>query len=463
MNDGRRGNGGNGNARRVLLVDDDPEILKLLDRWLTRAGYGVDLAGGGREALARLVQQRPDLVITDLVMDGMDGLVLLSAIHRDNPVLPVIILSGQAGIADAMRAAHLGVAAFLTKPIAREDMLGTVSQALTSAGTGKGSVPGDFGHGIIHRSQAMEELLERARLVAGGDSTTLISGATGTGKELLARAIHAASARHDQPFVGINCSALPEQLLESELFGHEKGAFSGAVSRHRGLFHAADGGTLFLDEVGDMPVTLQSKLLRVLQNFRVRPVGATRETPVNVRVISATNKDLEQAVEAGEFRADLYYRLNVVPLHMPDLARRREDIPLITEHLLKGLARRTQKPRKRFSPQALEYLVGGPWPGNIRQLENVVEQCVVLSTSAIIPLNLVRTALRDRTGEFPSLEEARLAFERRYLVTVLRTANGNVTLAARLAGRNRTEFYKLLNRHDLDPASFRDTSPQGDA
>ena len=448
---------------RLLVVDDDPDMLALLARWLGAAGLECATAGSGNEALTQLDLQRPDLVITDLVMDEMDGLRLLKEIHLHDPVMPVIMLSGQAGVDDAMRAAHLGVSAFLTKPPDREALLGEVSRVLAHRG-----IPRDkaarFGDGIIYRSATMESLMEKARLVAASESSVLVTGSTGTGKELLARAIHDASARHDKPFVSVNCSAIPDQLLESELFGHEKGAFTGAVSRHEGLFQAADGGTLFLDEIGDMPLQLQAKLLRVLQDFQVRPVGATRSTPVNVRIVSATHQDLDAAATEGRFREDLYYRLSVVPLHLPNLDERREDIGPIVEDLMARLCERNDWPRKRFSPDAMRFLQTASWPGNIRQLANVVEQCMVLSTSELIPLDLARNALRAEAAEVPSLDDAKRAFERRYLIDVLRISNGNVSNAARLAGRNRTEFYKLLSRHHLDAATFRadDLSPPDD-
>ncbi len=440
-------------THRILVVDDDPDHLALVRRWLERAGYIVNTADSGDQALTALASMRPDLVLTDLVMDGMDGLKLLSEVHRLDPVLPVVILSGQARIPDAMKAAHLGVSEFLTKPITAERLIDTAN-ALIRPGAG-GEVEDGFSTNIVYRSNAMVQVLERARMVARGDSTVLISGDTGTGKELVARAIHDAGLRKDKAFISINCSALPEQLLESELFGHEKGAFTGALQRHEGLFKAADGGTLFLDEVGDMPLVVQAKLLRVLQDFQVRPVGSTRSIPINVRIISATHRNLDSQVEREEFRHDLYYRLNVVPLNMPPLAERREDIPLLVERFLDELSDRSVRGRLRFSPEALSYLNAAAWPGNIRQLRNVVEQCTVLCNSDVIPLELARTALHDRPGGILPLDEARLGFERRYLLSLLRATAGNMTVAARTAGRNRTEFYKLLNRHELDPKDFR--------
>jgi two-component system response regulator GlrR len=439
----------------LLIVDDDADHLVLVQRWLQRAGFSAAAARSGEHALALLEQHRPDLVITDLVMTGMDGIRLLREIHRHDPVMPVILMSGQAGIAEAVEATHLGACTFLAKPIERDRLVSEVKEALRlNAGNRQGD-QGDFGHRVIHRSQLMAELLGRARLVAGVDTTVLITGETGTGKEILAEAIHEASPRREAPFVAINCSALPEELLESELFGHEKGAFTGAAARHEGLFQAADGGTLFLDEVGDMPAAVQAKLLRVLQDFKVRPVGSTRSFSVNVRIIAATHHDLERRVELGDFREDLFYRLSVVPLHMPGLRERREDIPLLVDHFLRRTSERTGKPPKRFSPEAMRQLLAADLPGNVRQLQNLVEQCSILSPSDIISLPLTLQALREKPSSVPTLDEARQAFDRRYLIGILRTADGNVTAAARMAGRNRTEFYKLLSRYELDPTRFR--------
>jgi len=441
-------------SARVLLVDDDPDMLALLERWLAASGFACATAANGSEALAQLDIQRPHLVVTDLVMDEMDGMRLLKEIHAHDPVMPVIMLSGQADVGDALRAAHLGVSAFLTKPPDREALLGEVTRALERAGPAAAAA-GDFGAGIIYRSSTMSSLMEKARLVAASDCSVLITGSTGTGKELLARAIHDGSPRREHPFVSVNCSAIPDQLLESELFGHEKGAFTGALARHEGLFQAAHQGTLFLDEIGDMPLALQAKLLRVLQDFQVRPVGATRSIAVNVRIVSATHHDLDESVAEKHFREDLYYRLSVVPLHLPNLDERREDISPVIDDLVSRLCARNRWPRKHFSPEARELLQTASWPGNIRQLANVVEQCLVLSTSDLMPVDLVRAALREELAEVPGLDEARRAFERRYLIDVLRISNGNVSNAARLAGRNRTEFYKLLGRHHLDAAAFR--------
>jgi two-component system response regulator GlrR len=308
---------------------------------------------------------------------------------------------------------------------------------------------------LITRSSAMEDLLAQARRVAASDASVCIFGASGTGKELLARAIHRASPRGQAPFVAVNCGAIPEGLLESELFGHKKGSFTGAVADRRGLFQAAQGGTLFLDEIGDMPLPLQVKLLRALEERKVRPVGSHESHEIDVRVIAATHRKLEERIAAGEFREDLYYRLNVVKLYIPTLAERREDIPLLTNAFLARLGERYRKGRLALAPEAMQLLVSAPWPGNVRQLLNVIEQAVALAPTEVIPESLVRQALDVADSALTPLDEARKAFERDYLVRILKITGGNVTKAARLAGRNRTEFYRLLERHSLEPGMFK--------
>ena len=438
---------------RVLVVDDDGDILQLLKKWLEGDGFEVITANSGEEALAEMEKARPNLVITDLFMGGMSGLDLLSRIHDDDPLLPVIMLSGQARIPDAVKATHLGSSAFLTKPVQRAEVLEHVRRALRIDYDRTGEQ--EIQKKVIYRSKKMEQLVDLAMMVADSNVTVFISGATGTGKEVIAKAIHEASPRREKAFIAVNCGAIPEQLLESELFGHEKGAFTGAATRNEGLFQAANGGTLFLDEVGDMPLALQVKLLRVLQDFEVRPVGSTRSYPVDVRIISATHRDIDAAVRDGEFREDLYYRLKVVPLEMPTLDDRREDIPLLVSHFLGTYAKRNNRPAKHFSPDAMEYLSSASWPGNIRQLMNVIDLCVTLNKTDTIPLGLVKKVLQDKPSEFITLKEAKQKFEKNYLIGVLRVTSGHVANAAKIAGRNRTEFYKLLNQHGIDPAEYR--------
>ncbi|HEY5641251.1 MAG TPA: sigma 54-interacting transcriptional regulator, partial [Woeseiaceae bacterium] len=350
-------------------------------------------------------------------------------------------------------ATQSGAFGFLTKPIDKDELMQTVNKAIRVSGSVE--VEEDWSAEIITRNQAMKEILNQAKMVAATDARVLINGESGTGKELLARAIHNASPRHTMPFVAINCSAMAENLLESELFGHEKGSFTGATRSHKGLFQAAEGGTLLLDEIGDMPMRLQVKLLRVLQEHQVRPVGSTEAVDVDVRVISATHRDLQELMGEGKFREDLYYRLNVVNIKIPTLDQRREDIPLLVAHFLQQIAREAGQERKVYAPEAVEMLVTAEWPGNIRQLYNVVRQNVALSRSPVISAELVQQSLGEHSGKLLSFSDARDEFTRNYLSQILQITTGNVSQAARLAKRNRTDFYKLLARHDLNPDQFK--------
>ena len=438
----------------VLLVDDDEDLLQLIALRLTAAGYAVTAVASGEAALNALSAARPQCVVTDLRMEGMDGLALFDAIHRDSPSLPVVILTAHGTIPEAVTATRRGVFSFLTKPFEPKVLLRTVAEAMRLSAPPQGETE-DWRAGIVTRAFSMEDLLSQARRVAASDASVCIVGQSGTGKELLARAIHRASSRAARPFIAVNCGAIPEGLLESELFGHRKGSFTGAVADRPGLFQAAEGGTLFLDEVGDMPLALQVKLLRALEERKVRPIGAQEASAVNVRVVSATHRKLEARIASGQFREDLYYRLNVVKLSVPPLAERREDIPLLANHCLARLRERYGKERLSFAPQAMDVLVSAAWPGNVRQLHNVIEQAVALSQTEIIPDSLIRQALDVADAALAPFEEARRAFERDYLVKILKTAEGNVTRAARLAGRNRTEFYRLLERHALEPGMFK--------
>lgn len=442
-----------GDSPRILLVDDDAALLRLLTMRLEAAGYGIVAVDSGEKALASLAARRAQLVISDMRMAGMDGAALFEAIRKLYPTLPVIILTAHGTIPDAVAAVQRGVFGYLTKPYDAPTLLAEVERALQLGGDA-GTAPEPWRSAIITCNAAMENLLAQARLVAAGDASVLIQGPSGSGKELLARAIHLASRRVDAPFLAINCGAIPEQLLESELFGHLKGSFTGALRDHHGLFQAAAGGTVFLDEIGDMPLLLQVKLLRVLEERQVRPVGSVSNVPIDVRIVSATHRSLEQEIAAGRFREDLYYRLDVVALVLPALAERRDDIPRLASHFLRQMSDKYDKGLTGFSPEAMELLVGAAWPGNVRQLHNVVEHAAALTTTPVIAVDLIESSLRE-AQRMESLEEARAHFEREYLARALRITGGNVTHAARLAKRNRTEFYKLLQRHQLDPAHFK--------
>lgn len=438
---------------KILLVDDDPGLLRLLSIRLRAEDYDVEAVDSAENALAVLGRFRPDLVITDLRMDKMDGIGLLKEVQTRMPGLRVLIITAHGTIPDAVTATQGGAFGFLTKPIDKDELIETVERAMEMSGAS--DVEEDWAADIITRNQKLKEILAQAKMVAATDARVLINGESGTGKELLAKAIHRASARADKPFVAINCSAMAENLLESELFGHEKGAFTGATRAHKGLFQAAEGGTLLLDEIGDMPMRLQVKLLRVLQENQVRPVGSTEAIKVDVRVISATHRDLQDMMREGNFREDLFYRLNVVNVVLPTLDERREDIPLLVAHFLQQIAREADQERKVYAPEAVELLVEAEWPGNVRQLYNIVRQNVALSRSPVISGELVQSSLGEHGGKLPSFSEARDEFTRNYLSQILQITSGNVSQAARLAKRNRTDFYKLLARHDLNPDAFK--------
>lgn len=444
----------------ILVVDDDQDILKLISIRLRAAGYDTAAANNGAEAMSAILLQRPDIVITDLRMPAMDGMALLEAVHNTHPTLPVIILTAHGSIPDAVRATQRGVFGFLAKPFDSQELLHQVSAALRLNGihtvnSDNTKENNKWREEIITRSPQMENLLGQAKLVAATDASVFIQGESGTGKELLARAIHQASPRHSKPFVAINCGAIPENLLESELFGHSKGAFTGATKSHIGLFQSADGGTLFLDEIGDMPLALQVKVLRALQERTIRPVGTTTDVSIDVRLISATHRNLATEMQNKRFREDLFYRINVVGLEIPSLASRREDISLLANHFIGVYNKKYKKKVHSFAPEALEILIAAPWPGNIRQLQNMVEQTVVLATTQIVPASLVQKALQDESNAIIPLDAARRNFEQTYLINLLKLTQGNVTHAAKLAQRNRTEFYRLLERHHIQANTFK--------
>jgi len=444
-------------ANPILIVDDDADILKLLEMRLTASGYPVIAASSAQQALTLFGMHPIALVISDLRMPEMDGFALFEAIHRLDSTIPFILLTAHGSIPEAVHATQQGVFSFLTKPFEGKALLEQVAQALrVSPHHPNHQQENDIWRAsIISGSQQMQSLLAQAKLVAESDASVLIQGESGTGKELLAQSIHHASPRREHPFVAINCAAIPEALLESELFGHKKGAFTGATRDHQGLFQTADGGTLFLDEIGDMPMSIQAKLLRALQERMIRPVGASTQAPINVRVICATHKNLILEMQEHRFREDLYYRINVVSLEIPPLAKRREDIPLLANHFLAVLNKKYHKNINGFAPEAFELLISAPWPGNVRQLQNIMEQVVVLSTTPIITSGLVERALQDNISSIITFDAARKNFEQQYLINLLKATQGNVTQAARIADRNRTEFYKILDRHHINPALFK--------
>lgn len=445
-------------TQRVLVCTDDRAFGKAVHGNMSKHSYEVNCVKRVYDLPEMFYTRRPDLVIVYL-RDAEEAAHALTTVRAKCARTPVFQITPGPETCTWTSDAQNGVVTFHGQP-AFESLLKHVHQVLRPGDTVVLGTPGAaaWRQGIVTRSAPMEALLAQAKRIAGSDASVLIRGETGTGKELLARAIHLASHRADQPFVAINCAAIPEALLESELFGHCKGAFTGALRDNKGLFQTAHKGTLFLDEIGEMSLAFQVKLLRTLQEKVIRPVGTSNTIPVDVRIISATNIDLEQAIAQGSYRGDLYYRLNVVTFELPPLAKRREDIPLLANHFLKQVTARDGRKTKTFSAGALERLATAPWPGNIRQLCNVVEQLAVLAPTSTITEQQVLRALNLEDTQIPELGAAKHEFEHEYLVRVMRIVAGNVSRAARLAGRNRTEFYKLLDKHGLRPTMFKEAS-----
>jgi two-component system response regulator GlrR len=435
----------------LLLVDDDEDLLALLRIRLEDAGYRVLTTTDPKRADALILDEHPGMVITDLRMPGVDGLTLLNRLRARYPSLPVVLMTAHGTIPDAVQATREGAFAFVTKPIDTRALLDTISQAMASscatplaAEASASDVP------LVAQAPAMQRLLARVRKVAPSAATVMVRGPTGTGKDRIAQLLHHLGACPDGPFVPVNCGAIPESLFEAELFGHARGAFTNAGQARAGLMAAAHGGTLFLDEIGDLPLSMQVKLLRALETGEVRPVGSDRSQAVDLRLVAATNVDLCQAVADGRFREDLFYRLNVVTLELPPLKDRPEDIPPLVAQFLGELSDDADKARV-YAPEAMALLVAAPWPGNVRQLRNVVVQNVALSAAPVITAAEVRYALGEQTPAPPKpFDEARDDFTRDYLLALLRMTGGNVSRAARLARRNRTDFYKLLGRSGIE-------------
>ncbi len=441
----------------VLVIDDEQEMCELLVDFLARSGYDADGARGGFEGLDKIRAGDFDVVVTDLRMREGDGMDVLNGVKAERPDLPVIIVTAFASIDRAIEAMKAGAFYFVTKPFKMREMEALVAKAveqrrLVQENRRLRREVGDrFGiQRMIGRSKAMREVFRLVELVADSMSNVLILGDSGTGKELVARAVHFGGRRAHGPFVPVNCSAIPEGLLESELFGHARGAFTGAYTARRGLFAEASGGTLFLDEIGDMGMALQAKLLRVLQDREVRPVGSSKSAPVDCRIIVATHRDLKAAVRDGTFREDLYYRLSVIPIRLPSLSERVEDIPMLVDHFLKAFASRTGSAPKRLTPRAMDALVGRPWEGNVRELENIVERLVVLTHADVIDEDDLPAPSTSESpsapwpmhGPLPPLREV----ERRYILHVLQQTGGNKERAARILGINRRTLYRQRER-----------------
>jgi two-component system response regulator GlrR len=446
---------------RVLAVDDDRNLLDLIHMRLEASGYEVTAALDEYRALDFSREQTFDVAVVDLQLVEKNGLWLMEEMHRIQPDLPVIILTAHGSIESAVEAMERGAFTYLTKPFDSRELILQIERAREkSRMTGEITRLREILHerfdfsNIIARSESMRNILDQVGRIAATESNVAIYGASGTGKELIAKAIHTASQRKDFPFLAINCAAIPETLLESELFGYEKGAFTGAVKTSKGLFTRADKGTLFLDEIGDMPLAIQAKLLRVIQEKTFLPLGSDKPVSVDVRILVATNKDLKEEVKNGYFREDLFYRIHVIPIELPPLKERKEDIPLLVEHFVKKYSDMMGKKVQFVTPEAMQKLMLHDWPGNVRELMNIIEFGVAMASGDTLTEELVFEVTDEEDG-VPTFNQAKAEFEKKYLRNLLKTTGGNVSRAAELAGKYRADLYNLLKKHDISPADFK--------
>jgi two-component system response regulator GlrR len=447
---------------KILVVDDDKNLIELIKMRLEAASYEVTTAGREEEAVDAVRDQGFDLSIVDLRLIRQDGLALMEELHSVNPIMPVIILTAHGTIENAVEAMKRGAYSYLTKPFETRDLLFQIEKALENRRLSseiqrlKDLLGERYGFtNIVAKSEKMQSVLEAVARIAPTDSTVYLHGESGTGKEVIAKAIHLASPRKNKVFVAINCAALPETLLESELFGHEKGAFTGAVRTTKGLFTQAHEGTIFLDEIGDMPLSIQAKLLRALEERQFYPIGGEKPVRVDVRVIVATKRDLEDDVKKGLFREDLFYRIHVIPILLPPLRDRKEDIPHLVDHLLRKICQQMKKEIKGLTPQAMQKLMLHDWPGNVRELENTIEYAVAMSPQDVVTEEYVFQTKPGAQEPFKPLKEAKDAFEKNYLIHLLQVCEGNVSKAAKLAGKYRADFYDLLKKHEVNPQEFK--------
>jgi two-component system nitrogen regulation response regulator NtrX len=450
-------------AEHILIVDDERAIQTSLRGVLEDEGYRVTAVGSAEEALARLADDAPDLVFLDIWMPGMDGLEALAEIKQRRPDTAVVMISGHGTIETAVKATKLGAYDFVEKPLSLEKTLLVVERTLEHARLQQQHRQlrerVERGQEIVGRCAVIEELRQQIAVAAPTTGRVLIHGESGSGKELVARAIHARSTRAEGPFVEVNCAAVPEELIESELFGHERGAFTGAVARRRGKFELADGGTLFLDEIGDMSLKTQAKVLRVLEEQAFERVGGKETIRVDVRVITASNQNLQEQIGAGRFREDLFYRLNVIPIEVPALRKRKEDIPVLVEHFIALFSAENGRRPKTIAAEALAYFLTYDWPGNVRELRNMVERLVIMAPRDVIgPENLpppLRTREDAEAGDDPQrdrkLKDARDAFERAYILGELRAHEWNMTRTAEKLGIERSHLYRKLKTYGISP------------
>jgi two-component system nitrogen regulation response regulator NtrX len=448
----------------VLVVDDEAGVRASLAGILGDEGYVVDAVDSGEKALAALESRRYDLVLLDVWLPGADGLEVLGRIRESDAELPVVVISGHGTIETAVRAVRLGAQDFVEKPLSLDKTLLAVRNALQrrrlEAEVRALKQQLDERYVMVGESAALRRLRAEIAQAAPTNGRALIFGENGTGKELVARAIHARSLRAAGPFVEVNCAAIPEELIESELFGHVKGAFTGALAARKGKFELADGGTLFLDEVGDMSLKTQAKVLRALQEQRIEPVGGAGSVAVDVRVIAATNKNLDEEIRRGRFREDLYFRLNVIPFHVPPLRARREDVPLLARHFMEVLSAEHGRRPRAIAPEVLDALSRLPWPGNVRELRNIVERLVIMAPGDTIELRHLPASLLEGAGPLPAggeeapagtLAEAREGFERAYILRRYHECGGNMSRTAESLGVERSNLYRKMKGYGLLP------------
>ncbi len=448
---------------RLLVVDDDLNILKVLKMRLESEGYQVETASDISAAKNLVMNNEYELAVLDMKFSGGSGIELMKSIREVDRDLPVIILTAYGTIESAVEAMKEGAYVYLTKPFDHRELLLQIKNGIEKSNLSRevkrlrSILHQDHGiQNIIGRSEVMKKVLDLAVLASQSDSNVFIGGESGTGKGMVARAVHELSGRKDRPFVSLNCAAIPETLLESELFGFEKGAFTGATSNKKGFFLQADGGTIFLDEISEIPPPMQGKLLKAIEDREFYPLGAQKTVKVDIRIISASNKDIEKEVEEGRFRRDLLYRIRVIPIWMPPLRERKEDIPLLVEHFLEKTSAKVNKKIRDITPQALKKIMTYSWPGNVRELENAIECAAVMARGEVIQddMLIVGNGKTDE-GTFRSFRESKQDFERNYLIELMKITRGNVSQAAKLAGKYRADLYALLEKYHLNPPEFR--------
>lgn len=449
-------------SKSILIVDDEETIRQSIRGILTDEGFEVITAKDGNEAIERVAEELPDLVLLDVWMPGSDGVEVLSCLKKDYPYLQVVMISGHGTIETAVKAIRLGAYDFIEKPLSLEKTLLTINNALNFHQLSEENrLLRQKTEGLSEptgNSKAITKLKQQIEIVAPTNAWVLITGENGTGKELVARAIHRKSQRANKPFVEVNSAAIPEELIESDLFGHEKGSFTGAHIKKRGKFDLAHEGTLFFDEIGDMSLKTQAKILRILQEQKFERVGGTKTIEVDARVIAATNKDLEQEITKGVFREDLYYRLNVIPIEVPPLRDRLDDIPMLVEEFLENLSLRTKIAKKEITPEALGLLMSYKWPGNVRELKNMIERLVILTPGNIIAANDIPDSVKEKAepdtkdslSEFSSWKEAKSYFEKEFILRKLTENNGNISQTAQTIGVERSHLHKKIKSYGLE-------------